>query len=135
MTKHRGRPKKVWSGHYLGAHLLGLSKYNDERRAGEKHESAIASAVQAINDRYPDFPFRNPDMRKLVAGAQPRGFEHTLRVTEISEDEVRQSHAIYPKDSLPFDASVMKKGLRVSIGSRPDYPRVNAKGPKKKRVY
>lgn len=134
MANQRGRPPKVFSGHLVGAKPKALLVFNRLRRKGLKHEHAVEGAVAAVNAKYPEFPFRNRDMRKLLAEAQPRDFGKRLMVTETKSDKLT------PEDLEELKRSGLdptKKWTKITVKIAPaiKHRRNNAKGPKKKRIY
>lgn len=87
-----------------------------------------------MNAKYPEFPFRNRDMRKLLAEAQPRDFGKRLMVTETKSDKLT------PEDLEELKRSGLdptKKWTKITVKIAPaiKHRRNNAKGPKKKRIY
>ena len=129
MAEKRGRPKKVLSGHFLGVPLNALAVYNDKRASGTKHEVAVQETVATINTKYPDYPFRERDMRKLLAGAQPRDGQSRFKVArEVVADAAEV-------ERLGLDPQKKWTRLTLSIAPAITHPRSNAKGPKKKRIY
>lgn len=131
MANKRGRPKKVFSGHFFGAPLLALSVYNQQKANDQKHSIAIDEAVKAVNVKYPEYPFRGPEMRKLLAKAQPSDFPFRLKVTEEAPSDEDHAQA----ERLGFKPAAQWKKLTLSIAPAIKYKRSNAKGPKKKRTY
>ena len=125
MSGKRGRPKKILPLHFVGAPMDALLVYNAQRSQGQKHAAAIEEAVRAVNTKYPDFPFRDRDMRKLLSEAQPSNFPTRFMVTESTGPM---------KDAELFgvDPNKIWRTKTLSIAPAITHARSNAKAPKKK---
>lgn len=135
MEKKRGRPKKSHDGHLVGAHPTALAEFNRRRSRGEKHRDAITEAVRKVNKKYPEFPFRERDMRKLLASAQPSDFPYRYVATETFSDPAQSPEVKAELERLGLDPTRKWRTTTLSIAPAIKYTRHNAKGPKKKRVY
>ena len=111
--KPRGRPKKkdsmeVWQ---LGRVAFVMSAYNEARERGEKHSSAVTSAVEFVRRRSPELPISEATVRRILATYQPRGSGTVLRFERSpwSEEEINkyrsmqeQAVAFAEKNGIPL---------------------------------
>ena len=117
----RGRPKKdglqpFWM---LRRRMEATYEYDQARRAGEKHSSAVRSAAAAVRQRYPGMRLSETEVKRILADWRPRNCRTGVLITKPEP----------PDDifTLP-DGRKARKRLIVGYGPCPRYPRQNARG-------
>jgi hypothetical protein len=111
--------------------MIALYRYNDSRSAGpkQKHRVVIREAASAVQHDLPGIPISETEVKRVLVHLQPKGALSAYVVSKLA-------NAPYPAPQLP--PSVCHKwGLPTNtkmvhcftfgIGSRPDYPRINAR--------
>src|SRR5438445_400122 len=137
----RGRPRKsvAQPRSTITRAQLVLCEYNQARRAGEKHSSAVASVVAALLNS--ESRVSETEVKRILKIYQPAGASESFDISEMSEAEVEQElepyRSIKLRDIGSFKPPVvnlnqMKSGFALTVGPRPQYPRINAKSPKHK---
>ena len=145
----RGRPKKIKDSiepRQFGRAALVLSAYNEARKRGEKHSSAVTSTVKFVKRCNPTVPISEAGVRRILAMFQRKG-EGTVLWFErsaFSEEDKKKFDLIFKLTA----AFAEKKGLTcqqfplyddetrprekfiIRYSERPNYPRHNAKKPK-----
>ncbi len=119
MTK-RGRPKKngLQPGWMLLRRMEALYAYGQARMAGEKHSAAVREAVKAVREKHPSMRISETEVRRILADWQPKNVPTVIVVGKPDRpDEER---------TLP-DGQKAKTVLSLGFGSRPNYPRTNAR--------
>src|SRR5215475_8915056 len=98
----RGRPKMSGMIRLL-RDLVVVSSYNESRRSGEKHATAIASAVLKVRSQCPGVKISETEVKRVLARYQPRGYAITWVVTKL------------------------RNGFSMGFGARPEHTRINAR--------
>jgi hypothetical protein len=98
----RGRPK-MSGGQKMYRDLTVVSSYNESRRAGEKHSSAVANAVAEVRKQFPGVKISETEVKRVLATYQPKGY------------------------AVTFIATKTRTGFTLNFGARPEYTRINAK--------
>jgi hypothetical protein len=98
----RGRPK-LNSVEKLQRDLTVVWSYNESRRAGEKHASAVASAAAQVRKQHPGMKVSETEVKRVLARFQPKGYPEVFTVTKL------------------------KNGFGVGFGPRPEHARINAR--------
>jgi hypothetical protein len=83
--------------------------YNQSRRAGTKHSSAVGETVEALKDRY---TISETTVKRTLAEWQGVGQKTAFTVSKPSND------------ILVLDGRKFRVTLALGIGPRPNYPRV-----------
>lgn len=143
--KRLGRPRK--DPEALGAlrflrSAMALAQYNESRKSGMKHSSAIAAAVAFVRERCPDLPISESEVRRALATFQPRigRWVFTFHKSTLSDADIEKHRWIQEqianlngKKGLSFDLPKFEGSPRsrevftMSIAERPVYPRHNRK--------
>ncbi len=98
----RGRPK-LNGATKLQRDLTVLWSYNESRRAGEKHASAVASVASEVRKQLPGMKVSETEVKRVLARFQPQGYPEVFTVTKL------------------------KNGFGVGFGPRPEHTRINAR--------
>jgi hypothetical protein len=98
----RGRPK-LNGVTKLQRDLTVVWSYNESRRAGEKHATAVAHAASEVRKQYPEIKISETEVKRTLAKYQPKGYAETFVVTKI------------------------KNGFGLGFGARPKHTRINAR--------
>ncbi|MFL6388737.1 MAG: hypothetical protein ACJ71U_14735 [Terriglobales bacterium] len=98
----RGRPK-LNGVTKLQRDLTVVWSYNESRRAGEKHASAVASAASEVRKQYPGMKVSETEVKRVLARFQPKGYPQVFTVNKL------------------------KNGFGVGFGPRPEHTRINAR--------
>lgn len=131
----RGRPKKdgaqpTWM---LGRRILVLQAFNDARRNGLKYLAAIWAAIEAVKAQYPGVRIGPRMVKGILSDWQGRRLSRVVTVSKVSDaglqsPEMQQNLAKLYELGFPKDKKVT--AFTVGLGSRPEYPRINAKQQK-----
>src|SRR5271170_1476224 len=73
--KRSGRPRKnpeVLAAWRFARSAMALAQYNESRKRGMKHSSAIGDAVAFVRQRCPELPISESEVRRALATFQPR---------------------------------------------------------------
>jgi hypothetical protein len=119
MTK-RGRPRKngaqpVWM---FGRALRVIHEYNESRRLGVKHSSAVTEVAVAL-------AISESEVRQTLADFQPKRDPVAFIVKKIAQPKL-----IPPEFCKALgipEGSKMKHGFAFGFGPRPQYSRINAR--------
>jgi hypothetical protein len=98
----RGRPK-LNSVEKLQRDLTVVWSYNESRRAGEKHASAVASAASEVRKQHPGMKVSETEVKRVLARFQPKGYPQVFTVTKL------------------------RNGFGLGFGPRPEHTRINAR--------
>ena len=116
----RGRPKKhgVQPSWMLVRRMEVLYEYDQARQAGEKHASAVCSAVAAVRKRHPRMPLSQTEAKRILADWRRRNCRTGVLITKPEP----------PDDVLTLpDGRKARKLLIFGYGLLPRYPRHNAR--------
>jgi hypothetical protein len=134
----RGRPRKngVRNGAILGRELTIVHAYDKSRGAGEKYETAIRDAEQAILDRYRR-QVSTTEVKRVLARFRPKNAAECWLLEEsiLQGDELTEYHSVMDQLAAAFPEQVppsarrpkVVRALTGSIGALPRYPRINQK--------
>lgn len=73
----RGRPK-LNGATKLQRDLTVLWSYNESRRAGEKHASAVASVASEVRKQLPGVKVSETEVKRVLARFQPKAIQRFL---------------------------------------------------------
>jgi integration host factor subunit beta len=84
---HGGRPPTygVLPGWMMLRATIAIEAFTTERQAGEKYESALNAAVEAVNKFDPKMKASPSMVKKILKEFMPEDGEEMLRVTKINE--------------------------------------------------
>jgi hypothetical protein len=109
--------------------MLAQYGYDQARRAGMKHASAITEAVSFVRSHCPEMTISETEVKRVVAQLQPKDVPIAYCVSKSENVSI-------PPLNLPADLC-RKFGLpenfnpthcfTLTLGSRPEYVRNNAK--------
>jgi hypothetical protein len=83
--------------------LTVVWSYNESRRAGEKHVTAVGHAVAEVRKQFPGIKISETEVKRVLATYQPKGY------------------------AVTFIATKTPTGFSLGFGARPEYTRINAK--------
>jgi hypothetical protein len=95
---------------------LVLYAYDQSRKLGEKHVTAIAAAVQYLRKQAPEIPVSETEVKRILATW--RGSKAS-RMTEVVKHEDGQEFV------MP-DGSRFRLRYTIRVAPHQDYPRSNA---------
>lgn len=113
----RGRPKGSQPGPFLMMRgTLAMWGYEEARRKGEKHETALQEGVKRVQNYAPEMPISETEVRRVVREFRPAGSPNGLTVGEPPE-----GHRTFKQpDGREFPVlCTVYSGLRI------EYPRAN----------
>jgi hypothetical protein len=144
----RGRPRKLedsmepWQ---FGRAAIVLSAYDEAREKGEKHSSAVTSAVEFVRRRSPGVPISEAGVKRILSMFRPRGSKTILRFerSPMSEKDilkhrwvreqfakVQKEKGITSPERQDDDGTRPREKFMIRYSKRPDYPRYNRKTPR-----
>ncbi len=128
----RGRPRMngLQPAWMLGRMIIVLQAFNEARENGDKYETAITAAIQAVKAQHPEMRIGPRRVKEILAAWQPKDSDRALRVTkyrdaELESPEMQRSLEILR--SLGFPAGKKVTAYRIGVGPRPEYPRINSR--------
>jgi hypothetical protein len=131
----RGRPRKngLQPSWMLDRIIMVVQAFNEARESGIKYEIAILEAIEAVKARYPKMRIGPRRVKEILAAWQPVGSSVVFLVSKCpiagTEDpEMQQKLEILNALGVPRGKKVTT--YTVSLGTRPEYPRINSKQPK-----
>ena len=98
----RGRPK-LNDVTKLQRDLTVVLSYNESRRAGEKHASAVASTASEVRKQCPGMKVSETEVKRILARLQPKGYPQVFTVTKL------------------------RNGFGLGFGPRPEHTRIKAR--------
>ena len=141
--KKRGRPRKTKDRIPFSSFVrMGWARipYDEARKSGEKHSVALREAVQAVKERAPQMPMSETGAKRIVATTCPRNTPTAItfeRETASPEKlarilDIRRKLAAMEGKPLSGVPTLSKISVvKFGFTQRPNYPRHNAKPPKK----
>jgi hypothetical protein len=112
--------------------MIALHRYNEARRAGEKHSAAVLEAVSAVQHDLPGIPISQTEVRRALAQLQPKASPFAYLISKLPNAPFPLSQlptAVCQQWGLPATAK-MAHCFTFGIGRHPKYQRVNSKPAK-----
>lgn len=128
----------------FGRAAIMLSAYDEAREKGEKHSSAVTSAVEFVRRCSPGVRISDSGVKRILSTFRPRGSAAILRFerSPLSVEEINKYRSIHEQAvvfaekngmTLPeppvFDETRPREKFIIRYAERPDYPRHNRKSP------
>jgi len=143
--RKQGRPRKKHDGieflQFVRAAMV-MSAYDEARARGEKHRVAVIEAVDYVKRFDSDMKISETEVKRVLASFRPKTTRKILRFEPSirSEDDLhinrlmrgelaalQEKRGITLPDVPNYDLSKSNLMLTIRIGTRPVYPRHNAK--------
>ena len=108
--------------------IIVLNAYDQAKRGGEKHSSAVTEAVAAVKKFHPGMKVSETEVKRILAEHRAKEAPMVELVTEktLSPEECKLS-------GLP-EGKTFSRSLVLGYGPRPKYKRANAATTKAKSI-